>query len=146
MGVNQKIAVLCNYELLPERVGGMDYFFWLFDEKCKENNIQVDWFFPNTSYHEDYKKLSIISSNYENVEHFFVKTIENKESNYCHVITHFAEICSPIFKKIKRLTNAKIIVVDHNPRPLLGYSFKKRLEKKRLETSPAGWFPCLINV
>jgi hypothetical protein len=23
----KKIALLCNYELLPERVGGMDYFF-----------------------------------------------------------------------------------------------------------------------
>ena len=26
----KRIAVLCNYELLPERVGGMDYFFWQF--------------------------------------------------------------------------------------------------------------------
>ena len=130
MGVNQKIAVLCNYQLLPERVGGMDYFFWLFDERCKENNIQVDWFFPNASSHEGYKKLKITSCNYENIEHFFTNKIVNSESNYSHVITHFIEVCSPIFKKIKLLTRAKIIVVDHNPRPLSGYSLKKRLEKK----------------
>ena len=37
---SRKIAVLCNYELLPERVGGMDCFFWQFDEKCKEKIIQ----------------------------------------------------------------------------------------------------------
>ena len=42
MGVNQqKIAVLCNYELLPERVGGMDYFYWMFDAKCKEQGIEI---------------------------------------------------------------------------------------------------------
>ena len=35
----KKIAILCNYELLPERVGGMDYFFWQFDRKKKIKNI-----------------------------------------------------------------------------------------------------------
>ncbi len=130
MGVNNKIAVLCNYELLPERVGGMDYFFWMFDQKCKENNIQVDWFFPNKSTHGKYECLNIISSNYENVEHFFTKFIENKNQNYSHIITHFIEICSPIFKKIKLISNAKIMVVDHNPRPIKGYSIKKRIEKR----------------
>ena len=39
---NQKIAIICNYHLLSERVGGMDYFFWEFDKKCKENNIQIE--------------------------------------------------------------------------------------------------------
>ncbi|MDG2432747.1 MAG: hypothetical protein P8M54_09850, partial [Flavobacterium sp.] len=57
---NQKrIAVLCNYKLLPERVGGMDYFFWQFDANCKLNNIQVDWFFPNTAKHGQYSMLTI---------------------------------------------------------------------------------------
>jgi len=130
MGVNKKIAVLCNYQLLPERVGGMDYFFWLFDKKCKENNIQVDWFFPNMGSHEGYKNLAITSCNYENIEHFFFNNFLNKDSNYSHIITHFVEVCTPIFKKMKQNTKAKIIVVDHNPRPLLGYSLKKRLEKK----------------
>jgi glycosyltransferase involved in cell wall biosynthesis len=129
MGINQrKIAVLCNYELLPERVGGMDYFFWLFDAKCKENNIQVDWFFPNTASHGDYHKLTIIASNYEEVEVFFNRNYVNQ--NYSHIVTHFIELCTSFFRSIKQKGSAKVIAVDHNPRPLQGYSLKKRLQKK----------------
>ena len=129
MGVNQqKIAVLCNYELLPERVGGMDYFYWLFDEKCKEKSIEVDWFFPNLSHHEGYSKLNLYSSNYQNVENYFLENHSNNQ--YSHIITHFVELCIPFFKKLKKRNKAKIIAIDHNPRPLCGYPFKKILEKK----------------
>lgn len=124
-----KIAVLCDYELLPTRVGGMDYFFWLFDKKCKENSIEVDWFFPNKSIHGDYSKLQIIENNYDNVEYFFAKYLEVHNENYCVVITHFVELCTPIFKKISKLSAAKIIAVDHNPRPLNGYPLKKKIAK-----------------
>lgn len=128
MVVNKKIAVLCNYELLPERVGGMDYFFWLFDAKCKENNIQVDWFFPNVANHGNYASLTIINCNYEEVEVYFNQKYSNQK--YSHIITHFIELCTPFFKILKNKTKANIIAVDHNPRPLLGYSFKKKIEKK----------------
>jgi hypothetical protein len=51
MGVNKKIAVLCNYSLLPERVGGMDYFFF----GCLTRNAKKTLFksigFPNKSIH-----------------------------------------------------------------------------------------------
>jgi hypothetical protein len=38
---NLKIALLCNYELLPERVGGMDSLGLM---QFKRNNIQVGGF------------------------------------------------------------------------------------------------------
>lgn len=128
--IQKKIAVLCNYQLLPERVGGMDYFFWAFDEKCRQNNISIDWFFPNNASHGNYSILNIISSNHEEVELYFGKYIQNKEVNYSHTITHFVELCTPIFKSIKENSKAKIIAVDHNPRPLNGYSLMKSLKKK----------------
>ncbi len=124
----KKIAVLCNYELLPERVGGMDYFFWLFDEKCKANAIQVDWFFPNSASHGNYNKLTIISSNYEEVETFFNRNYTNQK--YSHIVTHFIELCTSFFKSVKQKDNVTIIAVDHNPRPLQGYPLKKQLQKK----------------
>lgn len=126
----KKIAVLCNYELLPNRVGGMDYFFWLYEEKCKENSIEVDWFFPNNATHGGYTKLNIIDANYQNIETFFVNYCERNTENYSFIITHFVELCTPVFKRISKLSNAKIIVVDHNPRPLNGYSLKKKLLKR----------------
>jgi glycosyltransferase involved in cell wall biosynthesis len=126
----KKIAVLCNYKLLPERIGGMDYFFWLFDKKCKENNIQVDWFFPNLSCHGAYSNLTVFDSKEESVENYFLDFCKRNETEYRYVITHFVELCTPFFYKIKQISNAKIIAVDHNPRPLKGHPFKKKIEKR----------------
>lgn len=126
----QKIAILCNYELLPERVGGMDCFFWMFDQKCKENNIDVDWFFPNKDAHGDYPKLHIIATNYQEVALFFADYMGSQSQDYSHVIAHFVEICAPVFKRIKQLSKATIIAVDHNPRPVGGYPIRKQLHKK----------------
>ena len=125
-----KIAVLCDYKLSPERVGGMDYFFWQFDAKCRENNILVDWFFPNKSSHGEYNKLTILESKNSALESFFLDYCSQNNSQYGYVVTHFIELCTPFFKKVKQLSGAKIIVIDHNPRPLGGYSFQKKIKKR----------------
>lgn len=127
--MTKKIAVICNYKLLPERVGGMDYFFWSFDQKCKENGFEIDWFFPNNSNHGNYSEMNIYSSE-TNVENSFLTFINQNKPTYSHIITHFVELCTPFFKKAKRFSGAKIIAIDHNPRPLNGYSLKKRMNKK----------------
>lgn len=126
----RKIAVLCDYQLLPERVGGMDYFFWKFDAKCREHNIAVDWFFPNMASHGGYDAMTIIPQTEASVEKTFQKYFKVEKPDYTHVVTHFLELCTPFFKKIKELSRAKIIAVDHNPRPLEGYPFKKRIKKR----------------
>lgn len=128
--MTNKIAIICNYELLPERVGGMDYFFWDFDKKCKENGIQIDWFFPNISNHGNYPGLTIHEAGKLSVESSFLQFLEQNKPNYSYIITHFVELCTPFFYKIKKMSQAKIIAVDHNPRPLNGYSLKKRINKK----------------
>lgn len=130
MSKSKKIAVLCNYELLPERVGGMDYFFWQFDAKCKENGLEVDWFFPNTSTHGSYPDLTIYSSTTENVETNFLNFCKQNKTGYSHIITHFLELCTPFFAAAKQLSKAEIIAIDHNPRPLNGYPFAKKIKKK----------------
>jgi glycosyltransferase involved in cell wall biosynthesis len=130
MKSQKKIAVLCNYTLDVDRVGGMDYFFWNFDEICKANNISIDWFFPNKLAHGGYKNLTIYASNQVNVENYFVKNSSLNKSEYSYIITHFVELCTYVFKEIKQKSHAKIICVDHNPRPIKGYSFKKKITKK----------------
>ncbi|OGS72231.1 MAG: group 1 glycosyl transferase [Flavobacteria bacterium RIFCSPLOWO2_12_FULL_35_11] len=126
----KKIAVLCNYELLPERVGGMDAFFWEFDKKCKEANIQVDWFFPNGATHGDYQLLTIKYDSSKSIESFFLESLAQPETVYTHIITHFLELCTPFFQQLKQLSKAKVIAVDHNPRPLEGYPVAKRVKKR----------------
>lgn len=125
-----RIAVVCAYVLLPDRIGGMDYFFWNFDEKCRENGIQVDWFFPNESRHAGYSKLNIINSELKNVENKFHEYCLINQPIYSHVFTHFIELCTPIFKKIKEETKAQLIMVDHNPRPINGYPLKIKIKKR----------------
>jgi glycosyltransferase involved in cell wall biosynthesis len=39
-------------------------------------------------------------------------------------------LCTPFFYKIKRFSHVKVIAVDHNPRPLNGYSIKKIIQKR----------------
>ena len=126
----KKIAVLCNYELLPERVGGMDYFFWQFDAKCKEQGVEVDWFFPNVSTHGNYPDLNIHSSKRDSVEKNFLTFLQQNKTGYSHIITHFLELCTPFFAAAKQLSKAEIIAIDHNPRPLNGYPFAKKIKKK----------------
>lgn len=104
MGLKKKkIAVLCNYELLPERVGGMDHFFWMFDQKCKENSIQVDWFFPNMSSHGEYKNLHIKASNNKSIESFFIEDLKKNNPAYTYIITHFLELCTAFFKELEQV-------------------------------------------
>ncbi len=126
----KKIAVLCNYELLPDRVGGMDYFFWRFNQKCKSTNIEVDWYFPNDATHGEYKLLTIKYDIEKSIESLFLENLSQTDTQYTHIIMHFLELCTPFFYKVKQLSNAKIIGVDHNPRPLEGYSFNKRIKKR----------------
>lgn len=126
----QKIAVLCNYELLPERVGGMDTFFWQFNRKCKESDIEVDWYFPNAAIHGDYKSMIIKYNPKKSIEDFFLENLSQTNNQYTHIITHFLELCTPFFYKVKQASKAKIIAVDHNPRPLEGYPLIKRIKKR----------------
>jgi glycosyltransferase involved in cell wall biosynthesis len=144
--MSQRIAILCNYELLPERVGGMDYFFWEFDKKCKEHNIHVDWFFPNNSDHGSYSDLTIYSSGIENVENYFLSFCNQNRKQYSHIITHFVELCTPFFYKIKKISQAKIIAIDHNPRPLKGYTFKKKINKMLKGILFSGYIDVFVSV
>jgi len=126
MELKKKIAVLCDYRLMPERVGGMDRFFWLFDSECKALGYEIVWFFPNISRHEEYSKLSIIAADGKSIEQAF---LENDES-FDVVFTHFLELCTPFYQALKKQKLAlKIVAVDHNPRPFEGYPLKKRLQK-----------------
>ena len=128
--MQKKIAVICNYELLEDRVGGMDYFFWAFDKACKHQGLTVDWFFPNKKEHGHYGLLNIIVQEGTILEESFIKYSLDSNTVYSHIFTHFIELCTSFFYKLKKVHQAKVIAVDHNPRPLYGYPFKKIIEKK----------------
>ena len=127
MELKKKIAVLCDYRLMPERVGGMDRFFWLFDAECKAQGHEVVWFFPNDSKHQGYSELSIVPTDGKSIEQTFL----DYDQPFDVVFTHFLELCTPFYQEVKKQQLAKkIIAVDHNPRPFTGYPLKKRIQKR----------------
>lgn len=127
----KSIAVLCNYRLDPNRIGGMDYFFWEFDEEVKKLGYKIDWFFPNLEIHGGYKKLTIHASGSFSIENSFLGVVQKNRKQYDFIFCHFLELCTSFYKKLKKLLPyAQVIVIDHNPRPLNGYPFKKKIQKK----------------
>lgn len=116
---------------MPNRIGGMDAFYWAFDAATKEQGYLVDWYFPNTANHGDYPKLTIHASGSEAVELFFLEQVKQKHMHYDVIMCHFVELCTPFYKHVKeQLPQSKVIAVDHNPRPLGGYPLKKRFIKR----------------
>ncbi|MCI2228394.1 glycosyltransferase family 4 protein [Polaribacter sp. MSW13] len=125
----KKVAVVCNYILKPNRIGGMDRFFKLFDEQLKEQGFTVDWFFTDYTAFDFYKNLTIYSANNTSVENKFIEVSCNH--HYDIIITHFTELCTKFYKDIQTYNpNSYVIAVDHNPRPLEGFSLKKRVKKR----------------
>ena len=128
--MNRRIAVLCHYELLENRVGGMDEFYWAFDRYCRDHGVMIDWFFPNSANHGNYPQMSIFSCEGYSIEQFFLDHQKTTETTYDTVTTHFLELSTAFAKNLKKLTTTKLIQVDHNPRPLGGYALKKRVKKR----------------
>ncbi|PHR74592.1 MAG: group 1 glycosyl transferase [Lutibacter sp.] len=128
--MKKSVAIICEYVLFPERIGGMDRFFKEYDLTLKNENYNPIWFFKNVTEFDFYKNLNIVSAEDKAVESFFLEYSASNNLKFDVVITHFLQPVSPFFKEIKRRMNSKIINIDHNPRPLDGFSFKKRLKNK----------------
>lgn len=125
-----KIAVICNYEIRPDRIGGMDRFFVAFDMKAKAQGYIIHWVFKGQKVFDFYKHLDITLAQTASVESLFLNHLKINTISYTHVITHFIELCSVFYKVVKTKTKAYCIAVDHNPRPLEGFPLKKRLKLK----------------
>jgi len=130
MTKNKKIAVVCNYALNPNRIGGMDRFYVGYDKKAKALGYAIDWYFLNYEPFDFYSGLTIFSANNENVEAFFLEKVNQENVQYDILVTHFLALCTSFFKKAKATGIQQTIVVDHNPRPLEGFPFSKIIKNK----------------
>lgn len=127
----KNIAVVCNYVLRSDRVGGMDRFYKLYNQTLIEKGYNIDWYFTNYTPFSFFNEMNIYSAKGNSVEQLFIKKNSNKIKNYVVVVTHFTELCTSFYKDVNQLyPKAKVIAVDHNPRPLEGFSLKKRVKKR----------------
>nr|WP_315145701.1 glycosyltransferase family 4 protein [uncultured Flavobacterium sp.] len=127
---NKKIAVVCNYALNPNRIGGMDRFYVAYDQRAKGLGYTIDWYFLNYQPFDFYSELTIFSANNINVESFFLERVQQEHLKYDVLVTHFLALCTSFFKKAKGTGIQQIVAVDHNPRPLEGFPLSKRLKNK----------------
>jgi len=130
MTKNKKIAVVCNYALNSNRIGGMDRFYVGYDAKAKDLGFEIDWYFLNYQPFDFYSGLTIFSANNQNVEAFFLEKVQQENLKYNILVTHFLALCTFFFKKAKTTGIQQTIVVDHNPRPLEGFPLSKILKNK----------------
>jgi glycosyltransferase involved in cell wall biosynthesis len=130
MTKNKKIAVVCNYALNPNRIGGMDRFYVAYDRKAKRFGYEVDWYFLDYHAFGFYSELTIFSANNQNVESFFLEKINQENIQYDILVTHFLALCTSFFKKTKGTGIQQTIAVDHNPRPLEGFPISKIIKNK----------------
>ncbi len=129
---SQHIAVVCNYILTPNRIGGMDRFFVAYDSAAKERGFEISWFFSDYQTFEFYNELNIYSAEGKmNVELYFLWHIKQTPNKFTILVTHFTSLCGSFYKKVKENTSIqKTFVVDHNPRPLNGFPLKKQLKNR----------------
>lgn len=130
MTKQRKVAIVCNYTLHPNRIGGMDRFWVAYDTKAKDLGYEVDWYFANYQPFDFFSGLSILSANNQNVEQFFLDKVTNDKREYDILVTHFVALCTSFFKSAKAIGIQKTIAVDHNPRPLEGFPISKIIKNK----------------
>ena len=142
--MSENIAIICDYKLNPNRIGGMDRFFVAFDDKLKSENYEVKWFFLEVIYFNFYKNLNIFSANNQNVGSFFLEYLQSNNQDI--VITHFLPICDSFSKKVKQFGVKKLIAVDHNPRPFEGFAISKIIKNKLKGVLYSQYTDCFIGV
>lgn len=123
----------------------MDRFFIAYNQAGKEKGHEIDWFFSNSQVHSFYKNLKVFASEGISAENHFLEYSKGLKQ-YDIVITHFVALCTPFFQKLKNEQEAYIIAVDHNPRPINGFPFKKKLRNRLKGLLYARYIDCFVGV
>lgn len=130
MNNKKKIAIICNYALSPNRIGGMDRFWVAYDAKAKTLGYELDWYFSDYQSFDFFSGLTIFSANNQNIESFFIEKVYQENIKYDVLVTHFLALCTSFYKKAKAIGIQQILAVDHNPRPLEGFPVSKIIKNK----------------
>lgn len=113
------ITILCNYRLDPNRVGGMDRFFWLLNQRLYKLNYNVTWFFPESSgvdHYIDHDMSNIVLSTDESLLQSTTQYLRQK--NGCDLlIVIFIDYNSSIPGILKKHGVKRILVIDQMSRP-----------------------------
>lgn len=107
----------------------MDRFFKAYNYELLQRGYRPVWFFSGGEVFDFYSDFNLyVAEEQENLENLALSFLEKNEVDI--VVTHFLALCTPFLKQLKVERNPYVIAVDHNPRPLHGFSWKKRIKNK----------------
>jgi len=115
------------YPIRPDRIGGMDRFFWAFDKAVKANGKRIVWFFPYASAFEHYAKEGLQVEFIPDLI-FESGVIRKLRNDYdvsvciCHFVAYNTRYVSQFKSQV-----GKLFFVDHMSRPRIPKSFKYRI-------------------
>jgi glycosyltransferase involved in cell wall biosynthesis len=121
------IAVACLYPIRPDRIGGMDRFFWAFDKAVKDVGKSIVWFFPKSDafqhYHNHGLQIEFISDAI--FEYGLIESLQNNyHASIC--VCHFVPYNTRYVGRLKSYVG-KLCFVDHMSRPRILKSLKYRI-------------------
>jgi glycosyltransferase involved in cell wall biosynthesis len=121
---SKRILIAADYPIFPQRIGGMDRFFWAFDQALQTEGYQVNWLFPETADASHY-----VSKGFEGRMYFLPKepkevftqqlgTVLTNIGSVDLLITHFVAYNTAYSGQWKKLGAKKLMAVDHMSRPM----------------------------
>jgi L-malate glycosyltransferase len=143
--MTKKIAIVCNYVLKADRIGGMDRFYVAYDAKLKALGYEVHWYFSYYKGLDFFSGLTIFSSEKTEVSGHFLNEAAMYNRHYQVMVTHFLALCTSFFKKAKPYADYTI-AVDHNPRPLEGFPLSKKIKNRIKGILYSGYIDKFIGV
>lgn len=128
----KKIAIVCNYALNPNRIGGMDFFYWELDKRLKSSNCKVFWLFQNGGDYSHYKNkdldFELVDTNIDFTTEVFLWIKRKKDLNL--FIGIFMDYQSTVAKNIKNEFKIPCVFVDQMSRSNAGKTSYFKLKRK----------------
>lgn len=118
---SKRILIAADYPIFPQRIGGMDRFFWAFDQALQTEGYQIYWLFPETTDDSHY-----VAKGFEGRLHFLPKNAFTQQLGSVLItlgaidllITHFVAYNTAYSRQWKKLGVKKLMAVDHMSRPM----------------------------
>jgi glycosyltransferase involved in cell wall biosynthesis len=128
----KNIAIVSNYALSPNRIGGMDFFYWELDKQLKLKNYKVSWLFQNGSECQHYGgknlEFELVEKNIDFTTAVFTWIKDKKDFDL--FIGIFMDYQSTVSKNIKNQLKIPCIFVDQMSRSDYGKTWVYKLKRK----------------
>jgi L-malate glycosyltransferase len=126
-----RVVVLSDYQLRPDRVGGMDRFFWALDERVRGLEWALTWVFPESDDVSHYAARGIELALLP--RRSFYQAVDSYLADLRPVdlmVSHFVAYASRLPWRWKRSGVLRYLAVDHMSRPARNRGLTERVRRR----------------